>query len=173
MKMIKISLITSLVLVTACSYNDQKKLSVDKHVVREKSNKVETQAIKKQGSLLLLKKKEIEKKVVKKSPVIVKLLADADKSAKQGRLNVAVATLERAVRIAPREADVFNQLAMLRFKQKKWELAENLAKKSALLAEGDNALKKKNWLLIASIRKQVGDDKGANAALLKAKKYKL
>jgi tetratricopeptide (TPR) repeat protein len=60
-------------------------------------------------------------------------MADADESIKQGDFNVAAATLERAVRISPREAEVFNQLAYVRFKQKKWELAEHLAKKSALL----------------------------------------
>lgn len=172
MKKIKRSFIVSLVFITACSYNQQKP-SVDKQVVIEKKSEVEIQAVKKQSSLLLVQKKEIERKAVKKSPVIVKLLADADKSVKEGKLNVAVATLERAVRIAPREAEVFNQLAIVRFKQKKWELAENLAKKSSLLAEGNAALKKKNWLLIAAIRKQKGDYKGAEYATSKAKKYKL
>jgi Flp pilus assembly protein TadD len=172
MKIMKKLLIIGFILMTACSYNKERPAAT-KQVVMQKSekNKVETQAVKKQNTLQLIEKKEIEKVVSKKSPVIIKLMADADESIKQGDFNVAAATLERAVRISPREAEVFNQLAYVRFKQKKWELAEHLAKKSALLAENNNALKKRNWLLIAAIRKQKGDDKGANFAMLKAKKY--
>ncbi|NOQ15948.1 MAG: hypothetical protein GQ581_02715 [Methyloprofundus sp.] len=166
-------LIVGFIFMTACSYNKEKPTVTKQVVTKKNSNKVETQAVKKHSSDLHVEKKEIEKKVVKKSPVIIKLMGDADKSIKLGEFNVAAATLERAVRISPREAEVFNKLAYVRFKQRKWELAENLAKKSALLAQGNNTLKKKNWLLISSIRKQKGDHKGANFALLKAKKYKL
>lgn len=169
--MIKRNLIASFLFVTACSSNQQKSI-VDTQVVIKEADKVEIQTVKTQSSLFFVQEKEFEKRELEKSPVITKLLADADKSVRQGALNVAAATLERAVRIAPREAEVFNRLAGVRYKQKKWELAENLAKKSALLAEGNNALKKKNWLLIASICKQKGDHQGAKYAAAKAKQYR-
>jgi hypothetical protein len=51
------------------------------------------------------------------------------------------------------------------------DLAENLAKKSALLAEGNASLKKQNWLLIAEDRGQKGDPAGAKAARQKASKF--
>jgi len=141
-----------------------KKVSVDKVLVKP---------LKKAVPLTVLEHKKVSIKAVNRSPVIIKLLADAKNSVKQGELNAAVATLERAVRISSRDAGVFYELAKVRLKQKKWELAENLAKKSELLAEGNNQLKKKNWLLISAIRKEKGDKKGADFAKLKAKKYKL
>jgi hypothetical protein len=47
-------------------------------------------------------------------------------------------------------------------------LAEDLAKKSALLAGKDNTLKKNSWLLIAHAKKMQGDTTGATEAESKA-----
>jgi tetratricopeptide (TPR) repeat protein len=171
--MIKEIFVISLVLATGCSHRKQNLLESGEFGAQNTDNKIEIQVIEKQHFFELIEEKTLIKRVVNQSSVIVKLIADADESTKQGDFNIAASTLERALRIAPREAKIFNKLAYVRFKQKKWDLAENLAKKAALLAEGDKALKKKNWLLIFSIRQHKGDHKGASYALLKAKQYKL
>ena len=47
-------------------------------------------------------------------------------------------------------------------------MAEDLAKKSALLAGKDNTLKKNSWLLIAHAKEMQGDTTGATEAESKA-----
>lgn len=105
------------------------------------------------------------------SNVVVALLSDADTSYKQGNLDESVATIERALRIEPRNPLLLYKLALIRLKQGQPELAENLAKKSELLAEGNAQLKKKNWLLIAEAREQQNNQKGANTARKKARQF--
>jgi len=107
----------------------------------------------------------------KSSNVVVALLADADSSYQQGHVDESVATIERALRIEPRNALLLYKLAVLKVQQGEPELAENLAKKSALLAEGNATLKKKNWLLIADIHEQQGDLASANTARSKANEF--
>jgi hypothetical protein len=163
--------IVHFVFISACSYKQQAPLEETQIAIIKSDYKVETKALNKPATLLLEQKKEVKRARAKESPVILKLLADSEENIKQGKLNVAIATLERALRISPRDAGVVNKLAFIRFKQKKWTLAENLAKKSALLAQDNTALKKKNWVLISNIRQQKGDDEGADYAMLKAKQY--
>ncbi len=105
------------------------------------------------------------------SNVVVALLADADMSYQRGNLNDSVATIERALRIEPRNPLLLYKLALIRLQQGQPELAENLAKKSALLAEGNASLKKKNWLLIAEAYAQQNKQKEANEARKKAQQF--
>ena len=105
------------------------------------------------------------------SHVVVALLADAETSYQQGNFDGSVATIERALRIEPRNALLLYKLARIRLQQGQPELAENLAKKSALLAEGNAQLKKKNWLLIAEAREQNNNHTGADAARTKARQF--
>jgi len=107
----------------------------------------------------------------KSSNVVIALLSEADSSYKQGNLNESVATIERALRIEPRNALLLYKLAALRLQQGQPDLAENLAKKSELLAEGNAQLKKQNWLLIAKAREQMGDQAGAEKARKKAAQF--
>lgn len=102
------------------------------------------------------------------SPVVVALLSDAERSTDSGQLDSAVATLERGLRIEPRNATLLYKLAQVRLKQGKPRLAEDLAKKSALLAGSDKTLKKKSWLLVAEARKAQGNTTGAKEAEFKA-----
>lgn len=105
------------------------------------------------------------------SPAVIALMTHADASSKSGDLETAVSTVERALRIEPRNALLVYKLASLRLEQNKPGLAEDLAKKSALLAGDDKALKKSCWLLIADARNQQGDRYGAAEAKQKAAKY--
>ncbi|MGD7036254.1 tetratricopeptide repeat protein [Methylotuvimicrobium buryatense] len=102
------------------------------------------------------------------SPVAIAMISDADRSAGAGNLDSAAAVLERGLRIEPRNATLIYKLAEVRLKQAKPKQAEDLAKKSAILAGSDNALKKRCWLLIAEAKKIQGDLAGAMDAHLKA-----
>lgn len=102
------------------------------------------------------------------SPAVSALITAANQSSKSGNLESAAATIERAIRIEPRNGELLYKLAVLRLKQSKPVLAEDLAKKSALLAGKDNTLKKNSWLLIAHAKEMQGDKAGAEEARQKA-----
>ena len=102
------------------------------------------------------------------SPVVVALISDADQNTLSGNLDSAVSTLERGLRIDPRNALLVYKLAEVRLKQSKPRLTEDLAKKSALLAASDRMLKKRSWLLVAEARRMQGKTLGAKEAELKA-----
>lgn len=105
------------------------------------------------------------------SPVVGTLVLAANKSADKGNVESATSTIERAMRIEPRNPTLFYKLAVLRLKQNKPRLAEDLAKKSALLATNDKALKKHSWLLIARARDMQNDPDGAKEARKTADKF--
>jgi hypothetical protein len=108
---------------------------------------------------------------VRLSPAVGALVSAADQNSQAGDLELAAASIERAIRIEPRNATLFYKLALLRLKQAKPRLAEDLAKKSALLAATDNTLKKHCWLLIAHARELQKDFSGAKDARVKADSF--
>ncbi len=105
------------------------------------------------------------------SPAVGALVSAAKQNTKAGDLDSAAVSIERAIRIEPRNATLFYKLALLRLKQSKPRLAEDLAKKSALLASTDNTLKKHCWLLIAHAREVQQDFAGAKEARAKADSF--
>lgn len=105
------------------------------------------------------------------SPAVNALVSAANQNSKAGDLDSAAASIERAIRIEPRNATLFYKLALLRLKQSKPNLAEDLAKKSALLASTDNTLKKNCWLLIAHAREVQQNFAGAKEAREKADNF--
>jgi len=135
------------------------------------STPVTTKPITVQDSTILNQQNVEVKPQAKSSNVVVALLTDADNSYQQGNIDESAATIERALRIEPRNALLLHKLAVLKWAQEEPELAINLAKKSALLAEGNAGLKKKNWRLIADIYEQQGDLANANAARRKAQQF--
>ena len=102
------------------------------------------------------------------SSASIALVAQADQLSSLGDFDSAVATIERALRIDSRNATLTYKLAQIRLKQSKPRLAEDLAKKAALLSASDTALKKQSWLLISEARKQQKNYHGAKEAKLKA-----
>ncbi len=102
------------------------------------------------------------------SPAVVALLSQSEKNSRAGDLASSVSLLERALRIEPRNPALTYKLAELRVKQSKPRLAENLAKKAALLAGKNKMLKKKSWLLISKARQMQNNFHGAKEAKLKA-----
>lgn len=88
------------------------------------------------------------------SRTVVVLLDQASKQVRSGSPERAAATLERALRIEPKNARLWHRLALLRYQQGKYNLAESLAAKSSTLAQGDWSLKKRNAELIEQVRQK-------------------
>jgi hypothetical protein len=105
------------------------------------------------------------------SPAVSALALAANQNSKSGNIESATTTLERAIRIEPRNATLYYKLALLKLKQSQPRLAEDLAKKAALLASNDTQLKKHSWLLIARAREIQGDLKGGKEARAKASQF--
>lgn len=80
------------------------------------------------------------------------LMARAERQGEKGELVAAASSLERALRIEPRNALLWNRLAHVRYRQKQYSLAASLAAKSNALAGGDRTLRADNDSLIRSAR---------------------
>ncbi|MBI4005807.1 MAG: tetratricopeptide repeat protein, partial [Gammaproteobacteria bacterium] len=94
-------------------------------------------------------------------PAVVALLDDADQYAASGKRDQAAASLERALRIEPKNPLLWHRLSLIRLQQGDWDQAIALATKSNVLAAGNNALQSDNWLVIAKAKDAVGDKAGA------------
>ncbi len=95
---------------------------------------------------------------------VVALLDSAATHVNAGELDKAAASLERALRIEPRNAGIWHDLGQIRLHQGQYQQAESLATKSNSLSGGNEMLKARNWRLIANARRAVGDQMGADAA---------
>lgn len=94
----------------------------------------------------------------------------AEDQQRAGDLDGAAASLERALRISPRDPALWHGLARVREQQRRFGQAEDLAAKSNSLAAGqDVRLSRDNWALIARVRRAVGDLAGARAAEARAR----
>ena len=96
------------------------------------------------------------------------LLEQADQQASDGNNDGAMATLERALRIAPREPEVYYQMGRLRLDMGEASEAEQLALKAVDLAP-DAFVRRDGWNLVALARDAAGDKAGAAAARAKAR----
>jgi len=102
----------------------------------------------------------------------VALLWDrAEQARQEGRLEDAIASLERALRLTPDDPILWSRVAELRLRQGRFAVAENLAAKSNALAGEQRLLRYRNWLLIAEARKRRGDVAGAEKARAEAERY--
>lgn len=97
------------------------------------------------------------------SPAVLDLLEQADQQASDGNNQGALATLERALRIAPREPEVYYQMGRLRLDMGEPKQAEQLALKAVDLAP-DAFVRRDGWNLVALAREAAGDKAGAAAA---------
>ncbi|HEY5789834.1 MAG TPA: tetratricopeptide repeat protein, partial [Gammaproteobacteria bacterium] len=105
------------------------------------------------------------------SPAIDGLLRDARQHWAAGRHEQAAAGYERALRIEPRNAHLWQHLAALRLDQGKPQLAEQFAAKSNSFAGDSATLRQRNWRIIAAARRAGGDPRGAREADAQAARY--
>lgn len=105
------------------------------------------------------------------SPAVVALLDRAAAQESAGYPELSAATLERALRIDPRNPWLWHRLARVRLEMGMAQRAENLAIKSNFLAQGNERLLRENWRLIAAARSSQGDTEGAEQAQREAANY--
>lgn len=74
----------------------------------------------------------------------------------QGRLDLAAATLERGLRLAPKDAMLWSQLAEVKLQQQQYRQAGSLAAKSNSMAAGNTALVQKNYWIVEEARRRSG-----------------
>ena len=86
------------------------------------------------------------------SVAIAGLLNSARSDSAAGRLTNAAATLERALRIEPRNPRLWQQLARVRLQQGDFAQAESLAARSNSFAAGDSSLRAENQRIIEEAR---------------------
>jgi Tfp pilus assembly protein PilF len=99
------------------------------------------------------------------SVAVASLLDGARAEAEAGRPANAAASIERALRIEPRNPRLWQALARVRLQQGDYIQAENFAARSNAWAGGDSALRAENWRITAQAREARGDAEGARAAL--------
>ena len=92
---------------------------------------------------------------------VISLVKAARAALRGGRTDQAGASLERALRIEPRNAWVWQALSELHIVTQQGEQAESEAKKSISLGKRNPYLDVENWRLIAEARKLRGDRAGA------------
>ncbi|HET8705763.1 MAG TPA: hypothetical protein VFM46_05610 [Pseudomonadales bacterium] len=111
------------------------------------------------------------------SEVTSSLLSTAKKQRDNKQYANATATLERAVRIAPKDPEPFKQLAQVKFDQGRFNESEQMARKALVLAEGQDKPGQQSyssdyladlWDIVAEARSRLGDRAGANKAREKA-----
>ncbi len=103
-----------------------------------------------------------------RAPAIAELLAKADQSSAQGRHDAARANLERAVKIAPRDAELWQRLARVSYAQGDWAQAKSLAERSNSFAAPASALASRNWTLIGNAELKLGNQSAAASAFARA-----
>ena len=106
------------------------------------------------------------------TPAIASLMNSARADTSAGRLANAAASLERALRIEPRNPRLWQELSRVRLLQRDYVQAESCAQRSTSWAGGDAPLVADNWRLIAQSREARGDADGARAALDAAERQK-
>jgi hypothetical protein len=102
-------------------------------------------------------------------PAADALAKQAEQQRQGGDYVGAAATLERALRIDPQEAYLWNRLARVRMDQGHYSQAGDLASRSNSLSRDQVQLKQDNWSIIAVARRSAGNSAGAMEAEQKAR----
>jgi predicted Zn-dependent protease len=108
------------------------------------------------------------KSVMSGNPAVVALLDRSRIDTAAGQREAAGASLERALRIEPRNAWLWNELAQLRLTQGQYVQAITLAQKSSSFAGRERRLQAMNWKVIGNARVAQGNSAGAEQAFKRA-----
>lgn len=100
---------------------------------------------------------------------VLALMDQAEQEISAGRYQAAGASLERALRIEPRNPVLWQRLALIRLEQGEYRQAENLAAKSNALLPDNRRLRAENWRIIGQARQGLGNPEGAQAAFERAR----
>jgi predicted Zn-dependent protease len=109
-----------------------------------------------------------ETKPVSENQAVLMLVEQARAETVENKLHSAVATIERAQRLEPRNPWLWQELARLHLAQGNYAQAESLAARSNTWAGNDWILRAANWRLIGEARAARGDTAGAKDAEARA-----
>lgn len=105
------------------------------------------------------------------SSAVVALLGEARQAADRGDLSGAESQVERALRISPRDPQVYLQLASLKRQQGEYLQAEQVALRGVAVAAALPDYKRLLWKELARIRFEAGDRDGAAVAEREAARF--
>lgn len=97
-------------------------------------------------------------------PAVLSLLRTAQSARAAGQYAQAAGSLERALRIEPRNYFVWSTLADTYLRQKNFDQAISVARKSNSLGRGNVYVEQENWRVIRDARTGSGDAAGAAVA---------
>jgi tetratricopeptide (TPR) repeat protein len=98
------------------------------------------------------------------NPAVKKLLADAGSAETEGNYTQAVALLERALRIQPRDPEILQQMAELQLQKQDYQQALNFAVRSYEIGPRVGEICDRNWRTISVAREHLGDQSGSRQA---------
>ncbi|MDT8311378.1 MAG: hypothetical protein RQ732_08050 [Methylophaga sp.] len=104
-------------------------------------------------------------------PAVIALMSSARAAERDGDLQKAQTDLQRAQRIAPKDPNIYFELADTHYKLQQYPLAEQVALKGVSVAGQDRDLLRKFWLLISEIRYANGNSDGGQQAEQQADQY--
>ncbi|MDD5057587.1 MAG: tetratricopeptide repeat protein [Sideroxydans sp.] len=110
----------------------------------------------------------VPKPVMSGNPAVVALLDRAQLDTAAGRPEAAGASLERGLRIEPRNPWLWQELAQLRLSQGQYAQAISLAQKSMSFAAQERSLQVLDWRVIANARVAQGNSAEAEQAFQRA-----
>lgn len=102
---------------------------------------------------------------------VLALYAQARQQQGSGALDQAANSLERAMRLAPRNPFLWDALARLHLRMQQPDQAENAAYKAISLADNNPNVLRDGWATVAASRQALGDASGAAIAQANVQKY--
>ncbi len=106
----------------------------------------------------------VQRASMSENRAVVSLLDQAQSESDAGRHDAAGASLERALRIEPRNPWVWTELAQVRLAEGQYAQAITLARKSNSFAGSRRRVQAENWQVIGKARVAQGDSIGADQA---------
>jgi len=101
---------------------------------------------------------------------VIALAHQAERERRAGRTERAAAALERALRIEPENADLWQRLAAVRLMQGRALQASRLAERALPLAAGDPRGQARSWRLIERAQRALGRTAAASSAAANARR---
>lgn len=87
------------------------------------------------------------------NPTTQKIITQAAELRNKGQLEAAAQTLERGLRITPKDATLWSRLAAIRLQQKQYDQAQAMAQKSNTLAGTNTTIIQKNNAIIETAQR--------------------
>lgn len=95
------------------------------------------------------------------NPAVKQLLADAGSAESGGDYDQAMALLERAMRIQPRDPEILQNMAELQLQMKDYRQAVSFAERSYEVGPRVGEICSRNWRTISVAREYLGDHRGS------------